>query len=244
MRKVLTLDIGNSRTKAAIWQQGALLYANTFETLAPEPIAAWAEEAQAEACVVSSVNAQADRLIGHLREHFAVFHLLTPASKVPFDKGDAFYPTLGSDRIAALVAAFSHTSHEKAVLVVDAGTALTYDFIDAAGRYRGGMIAPGIEMRRQALHTFTSRLPLVDIPSVLISPLAVGTEPCLQAGIVTGLVGEMDYLYRSLQQRFGEFSVLLTGGDAFSLSNFYLCENFVMPNLVLEGLYEVLDCNL
>ena len=61
---------------------------------------------------------------------------------------------------------------------------------------------------------------------------------------MTGLVGEMDYLYRSLQQRFGEFLVLLTGGDAFSLSNFYLCENFVLPNLVLEGLYEVLDCNL
>ncbi len=244
MCDVLTLDIGNSRTKAAIWRQGRIGVSGTFEVLEFSSLIAWARNYQIDACVVSSVNGQTDELVADLARRFPTFHCLTPESRVPFDKGDAFYPTLGSDRIAAMVGAFHHTPRGQAVLVVDAGTAITYDFIDATGCYRGGQIAPGIEMRRQGLHTFTSRLPLVSIPSAPVSLLASGTEACLQAGIVTGLIGEMSYLCRSLRERFGEFSVLLTGGDAFSLSNFYLCENFVMPNLVLEGLYEVLDCNV
>ncbi len=241
---VLTLDIGNSRTKAAIWQGGELTHLATFETLSVSPILAWAQRYHASSCSVSSVNAGAEGLLQELSDHFSRFHLLTSQSTIPFLKGDYFYPTLGSDRIAALVGAFKRAERGKSLLVIDAGTALTYDFIDASGCYQGGLISLGLEMRRQALHTFTSRLPLVDIPNSTFFPLTSGTEQCLQSGILTGVLGELEYLHGLLAERFGAFDIYLTGGDAFCLSNFYLCASFVAPNLVLEGLYEVLDWNL
>ena len=244
MSDVLTLDIGNTRTKGGVWVGGELCDVATFDSFSASPILEWAAGYELKGCSVSSVNAGAEELLQELSDHFSRFHLLTAQSEVPFLKGDHFYPTLGSDRIAALVGAFKRAGRGRALLVIDAGTALTYDFIDASGCYQGGLISLGVEMRRQALHTFTSRLPLVDIPNSTFFPLTSGTEQCLQSGILTGIVGELEYLHGLVEERFGAFDIYLTGGDAFCLSNFYLCASFVAPNLVLEGLYEVLDWNL
>lgn len=243
--RALLLDSGNTRIKAALSVDGRIAKVHAFEHEHQAEILNLADVLEAEACCVCDVSGQIDTLIAELQSRYAPrFHQISALSQVPFNTGDGFYPTMGSDRIAALVGAYYRVK-PKAVLVIDAGTALTYDFLDNNATYRGGLISLGIDMRTRALHTFTGRLPLVKVPEVRFYPFTTeGTVSSLQAGIVAGVVGEFKYLISELRERYDDFEILLTGGDAECLSNFYFCKSFVVQNLVLEGLYELLVCNV
>lgn len=243
--RALLLDSGNTRIKAAIALDGRIEELHIFERAEQEAILHFAVASEVEACCVCDVSGQIDDFIAKLEQRYTgQFHCVSSASQVPFNKGGGFYPTMGSDRIAALVGAYLRTK-PRAVLVIDAGTALTYDFLDNNATYCGGLISLGIEMRLRALHTFTGRLPLVKMPEERFYPFTTeGTESCLQAGIVAGVIGEFKYLISELRERYDDFEIFLTGGDAECLSNFYFCKSFIVQNLVLEGLYELLVCNV
>ncbi len=243
--RALLLDSGNTRIKAAIAVDGRIVELHIFERVEQEAILHLAIASEVEACCVCDVSGQIDAFIAQLEQRYMnQFHCVSATSRVPFNTDDGLYPTMGSDRIAALVGAYLRTK-PRAVLVIDAGTALTYDFLDSNATYCGGLISLGVEMRLRALHTFTGRLPLVRVPKERVWPFtSEGTEQSLQAGLVAGVVGEAFYLVEELKKRYPEFVILLTGGDAGCLSNFYFCESFVVQNLVLEGLYELLVCNV
>ena len=132
---------------------------------------------------------------------------------------------------------------DKNVLVIDAGSCITYDFIDNKGVYYGGAIAPGIEMRYKSLHTFTDKLPLLDVtyPKQLIGD---STEESIHSGIVNGVLIEIEGVIERYKEKNEELTVVLTGGDTNFLAKRLKNSIFANPNFLLEGLNNILNYNL
>ncbi len=149
--------------------------------------------------------------------------------------------TLGSDRIAAVVGAQGEMPG-KDILVIDAGTCLTYEFVDAAGNYHGGNIAPGKQMRLKAMNALTDKLPLVS-PDGETPGLGYDTETAMRAGVVRGMTYEIQGYIMDLRRKYPGLLVFLTGGDDFSfdtkLKNIIFADKF----LVLKGLNRILEYN-
>ena len=147
--------------------------------------------------------------------------------------------TLGIDRIVGVIGALALVG-KGPVLVIDAGTAITYDVADAEGVYLGGSISPGLQMRFRALHAFTARLPLV---APVADPPLTGdtTETAIQAGVIEGLRAEVAGIIARYRDRYGEaLPVFLTGGDLPYFENQAKSLNFADPDLILKGISHIL----
>ena len=150
--------------------------------------------------------------------------------------------TLGVDRIAAICGAIEIFPQQNC-LVVDAGTCINYEFLDAALNYHGGAISPGIQMRFDALHKFTARLPLI---KEFNKTELVGnsTESCMTSGVVNGVVAEVNGIIEKYAQKFPDLGVILCGGDAYFFENNLKQPIFAAPDLVLHGLNRILQHNV
>ena len=146
--------------------------------------------------------------------------------------------TLGSDRIAAAVGAWNEQPGNN-MLVIDAGSAITIDFVTRQGRYKGGNIAPGIKMRLKALHEYTGRLPLVekegDTPA-----FGYNTETAIRSGVISGICHEIDGYINEIKDKYGDVLVFLTGGDEKTLKNRIKSRIFADKYLVAKGLNRIL----
>lgn len=149
--------------------------------------------------------------------------------------------TLGYDRIAAVVGAYTYFPG-KDILVIDAGTAITYEFIDANGCYHGGNISPGIQMRFKALNNFTGKLPLVSAQGKLLH-IGKDTETAIRAGVLKGVEFEIQGYIESLKHKYPELLVFLTGGDEISFDTKLKSIIFADRFLVLKGLNRILNYN-
>ena len=161
----LTIDQGNSEAKMALWDDSRLVDFRMETVLTPARVDEFAGgNVPLRGAIYCSVKREDLDVVCHLRKLARKVIRLTPETRIPLVVDYATPQTLGADRVAAAVGAWEdHKGHP--ILVVDAGTAVTYDFVDADGHYRGGNIAPGISMNLRALHEFTARLPLVPFPS-------------------------------------------------------------------------------
>jgi len=146
--------------------------------------------------------------------------------------------TLGRDRIA-LAAGAAAMFPGKNILAIDAGTALTYELITAEGEYPGGNISPGLRMRFAALHQQTFSLPSVT-PQMAPPLIGKNTRDAILAGVVNGILYEIDNSINSLKNKYNDLIVILTGGDATYLSELLKNPIFVDENLVLFGLCTIL----
>jgi type III pantothenate kinase len=166
---------------------------------------------------------------------------LNENTPVPITTGYETPATLGKDRLAAAVGA-NYLQPDKNILVIDAGTAITYEFIDSKGVYAGGNISPGLTTRFRALNHFTGKLPLVneteDVPFI-----GSNTEMAIIAGVVNGIVFEMDGYIDTLKAQYKDFFVFLTGGHSFYFERRLKNHIFADPNLVLTGLNRILEYN-
>ncbi|MBP9508086.1 MAG: type III pantothenate kinase, partial [Bacteroides sp.] len=149
--------------------------------------------------------------------------------------------TLGYDRVAAVVGAQEQFPN-KDILVIDAGTCITYEFIDAQGQYQGGNISPGLQMRFKALHQFTGRLPLVSREGRLLT-IGKDTETAIRAGVVKGMEYEISGYIAAMKHKYPELLVFLTGGDDFSFDTTLKSVIFADRFLVLKGLNRILNYN-
>ena len=238
----LTIDIGNSSAKAALWRDGELAAPAIRGDLTAADIEhLCAQEAERPACAaVCSVADDARGLAmtaAQLARRTICLDSRTPS---PVDlSAYATGATLGADRIAAMAGAVSLFPGEE-LLVVDCGTAATYDRVDAQGRFLGGNIAPGIGMRLRALHSCTSRLPLAPTPSDPTPLWGRSTSEALQSGAWHGLCAEIEYYYR----RSAPCRLALTGGRARQLADFLAIPNtYADPDLVLRGLKHIIEYN-
>ncbi|WP_017730307.1 type III pantothenate kinase [Nafulsella turpanensis] len=235
----VAIDLGNTRTKAALFNGTHLL--EMEEGLPLEALPQWASERGAKAAIIGSVSAAAEALQAKI-EKICPCLVLNPSLPVPLQKKYETPETLGADRLAASVGGWVYRKKHP-VLVIDAGTCITYDFVDAEATYRGGAISPGLHMRLKALHNFTARLPLIDHVPEQNPLLGQSTGGSMLSGVVNGLSAEIEGMIRQFEADAGKADVLICGGDAKFFESKINRPIFVVPELVLIGLNEILRYN-
>lgn len=191
-----------------------------------------------EAAVVNTLNRRS--------QHFVLFDHMTP---VPITNRYESPETLGQDRLAAAVGAKRLCPKEN-LLIIDAGSAITYDFVTAEGEYIGGNIAPGLKMRFTILQRMTKKLPLVDPEENELIPLfGKNTRDAIAAGVIRGVAYEVKGYMRTLSEKMPHFQTFLTGGHAaYILNNVRTSrhekrELHYEKHLVLIGLNDILVYN-
>ncbi|UNZ00145.1 type III pantothenate kinase [Zhouia spongiae] len=238
----LIVDAGNTFMKLAVFQREKVIYESKIEEqdFLKEITKIFKNFPETSRAIISSVSKCPEVYVKALSV-FCKVHLLTPKSKVPFINKYKTPETLGMDRVALVTAAF-YTSKSKNTLIIDSGTCITYDFVNANGEYLGGAIAPGIKMRFKALNKFTARLPLVadECPEKLIGN---STETSIASGVLNGMVFEIDGTIDEYQRNFKDLTVILTGGDSHFLSKRLKNTIFANPKILLEGLNYILELN-
>lgn len=239
----LVIDIGNTQTKCAVFKGNDVISAVTFPSL---NVTALAQVHLAHPgitrAILSSVAAYPGDANHFLKDHYD-FILLDHHTPLPFVNRYATPGTLGKDRIAAAAAAAGLFSKQD-VLVIDAGTCITCDFINSRKEYLGGSISPGIKMRFKALHTFTGRLPLVE-EELLGSRSLIGntTESSIRNGVLTGVLEEVKGVIKEYRSTYKDIKTVLTGGDAAFFEKELKNSIFADPLLVLKGLNIILEFN-
>ena len=234
----LTIDQGNSAAKAAVWDGSDLVDQEIVGELTDEFLARLVARYRPEKALCCSVTGNGLGITDSLRRHGVDARELTCDSPMPVAIGYATPGTLGRDRIAAAVGAWSLFPGET-TLVVDVGSAATYDVVSAEGVFLGGNIAPGIGMRLRALRSFTARLP--EVNGYGATPVfGTDTVAAMRSGAVRGVAAEISY-YRSLLPH--PPRVVLTGGWSARLVEFLDFEVTVEPCLVTKGLLSILLYN-
>lgn len=237
----LAIDIGNSFIKVALFEKNVVQesYRFTKEDHQQKIDRLFAEFTISQA-IVSATGKIDDNWLHQLKAKVPTL-VLDQRTKVPFRNYYKTPQTLGLDRIA-LVSAASEIYEGQNCLVIDAGTCVTYDFIDDKKRYFGGMISPGWQMRFEALHEKTDRLPLVNAPENLTIP-GVSTKSAIYSGVVKGLILEIDGFIDIYQADYEHLTVILTGGDGHRLSTQLKNDIFANSNFLMIGLNAILEFN-
>jgi len=230
----LVIDSGNTRFKAATFIGEQLEKKYSFSNT--EELKSYLHHQTFDVAIVSSVSLDGNEILDWIKasKKFLLTHLLP----LPIQIRYATPETLGVDRIAAVCGAIAIFPNRDS-LVIDAGTAITYDFVDRDGNYGGGAISPGIEMRFEALHTFTERLPLVTKIGDL-KLIGNSTETSIRSGVLNGVVAEMEGIINNYRQLYPDLGAVLCGGDSFFFENKLKPTIFAAPDLVLSGLNRIL----
>lgn len=238
MAHYLTIDQGNSVAKLALWDDYQLVDHASVEGLTCRAIEQFVAGHRIAAAMYCSVAADTPAILAELNAITGDVRRLNARMPLPLRIGYGSPCSLGADRIAAAAGAQALCPGQT-VLVVDIGTAVTYDVVTADGTFVGGNIAPGLKMRLDSLHRYTARLPLVNVPEA-VSPdepvLGSDTASALLRGALYGIAGAISY-YSS---RTGVERVVLTGGDARVIAPLCNIPVTVDEHLVSAGLNRIL----
>lgn len=174
------------------------------------------------------------------RQSFPILRF-TPDTPVPITNHYRTPRTLGSDRVAAVIGASSLKPGQD-LLIIDAGTCITYEVIDAQGNYWGGNIAPGMQMRLRALHEFTARLPLVEAEGE-VPGMGYDTETAIRSGVLRGMKYEIEGYIKSMKAKYPHLLVFLTGGNRINFNTDITSIIYADKYIVPRGLNKILDYN-
>ncbi|MFC7358065.1 type III pantothenate kinase [Jejudonia soesokkakensis] len=238
----LIIDVGNTFIKLAVFHADSLVHKDVIKASRFSEALLKVNKTYPDItkCIVSSVGKFDKNLLLNLQKKVSVLHL-TKATKVPFTNCYTTPETLGVDRIA-LVSAAAVQFSEKNVLIIDAGSCITYDFLTAENKYLGGAISPGLQMRFKAMHTFTASLPLLELKRIDFL-LGNSTENSMQVGVFKAVVNEIQGFITQYKQEYDDLTVILTGGDAEILLDSLKNDIFANSNFLLEGLHYILEHN-
>jgi type III pantothenate kinase len=236
----LIVDIGNTSTKLAVFDGRKKLSVSRINDLTCDELEKELKGFKIKRAIVSSVKKLPPFISDLFFTNIPFVHVLSHESKLPFIIEYKTPETLGPDRIAAVAGAFSLFPHSE-ILIIDAGTAITYEFL-SSGIYKGGNISPGIAMRFKALNKFTEKLPLVS-PSDNYSSPGLNTLDAIAAGVITGVTYEINEYIRTFKKNKTDFKVLLAGGDSEFLKDKIDYHITYMPDIVIDGLNYILEHN-
>lgn len=237
----LTIDQGNSSAKVSVFNGNAIVAVARFDLLSISALERIIKVYDVKAAAYSSVRKPDARIMDLLRHKVKNFIYLDENTPLPVSIDYDTPHTLGHDRIAAAVGAATYAPGQN-VLIVDAGTAVTLDIVTADCRFLGGNISPGLHMRFEALHNYTSRLPLVDYKGE-VPLIGHNTVTAIRAGVVGGLVSEIDSYIDKIKAEMGDLTVIFTGGDCKFLASRVSHRVKVVDNLLSIGLNRILSYN-
>ncbi|WP_281230945.1 type III pantothenate kinase [Flavobacterium gelatinilyticum] len=232
---ILAVDIGNTRIKAAVFEGNTVLENFVFgkEELEEKIQKILEKHPKCSDLVAASVGKIEKESFLAFEKQLKV-HFFTHEDIFPFHNKYATPTTLGIDRMI-LAAGATLQFPKQNRLVIDAGTCITYDFIDENDNYLGGAISPGLRLRYESLHNFTARLPLLtlEIPE---SYIGNSTGQAIHSGVVNGFVYEIDGFIDEYRLQFSNFIIILTGGDTDFLAKRLKNTIFANSNFLLESL--------
>lgn len=233
----LVIDIGNSSAKIGCFTDDQSK--NTFRRVTHDELLPIVQALRPQHILLSSVTGAAEQWKAGLAGLAETILVLDHRLPLPFVNHYQTPHTLGTDRLAG-VAGAQALFPEQTCLIIDAGTCIKYEWLENGKDYRGGSISPGLRMRFQAMHTFTSRLPLVE-PEALAPLTGTSTQEALQSGVLYGMLGEMEGMIARYREQAADAKVILCGGDAHFFERRLKTPIFAVSDLVLIGLNHILN---
>ncbi|WP_298303028.1 type III pantothenate kinase [Flavobacterium sp.] len=239
---LLVIDVGNTQIKAAVFEQNTLL---KKEIIAYQD---WQMSLKKVIKKFSEISILVVASVGKLEKNDFLtldsglnVYFITRESKFPFNNLYASPSTLGIDRMIIASGAVLQFP-KKNRLVIDAGTCITYDFIDSNDNYLGGAISPGIRLRYESLHNYTAKLPLLKKEKP-IEIVGNSTTQSIHSGVINGVSFEIEGFINSVLDKNDNFIIILTGGDAVFLAERLKNTIFANPNFLLESLNQTFQYN-
>ncbi|WP_316746955.1 type III pantothenate kinase [Pedobacter gandavensis] len=240
----LVIDIGNTNSKVAVFDGRAIVYNEAFKEITPELLSGLIEKYQIVCSTISSVGPELEEIIQLLKDKTVYFPFSTGVN-TGIKNNYQTLATLGLDRWSKIIAA-NHYYKGESCFIIDAGTCITYDLLNAQSEYFGGSISLGIDMRFKALNHYTGRLPLVDWDREAERiPEGTDTTTAIQNGVLQGVINEVEGFIAQQNNKNKDLRVLITGGNgAFllkQLKNSIFAPQIIHdPYLVIKGLNEVI----
>ena len=240
MTRTVCFDFGNTRLKAAVFQDNQLTREFYLDDDQPATLLPYLEKYKPDNSILSSVIDHNPGLEQMLEEKTR-FHKLSHLTKLPFTTPVGKPETIGADRLALAAAAVAFHGG-KNILAIGLGTCITYNFINKKKEFLGGGISPGMDMRFKSLQTFTAKLPLIkaDWNFPLIG---YDTATNILSGVIIGMAKEIDGFIAEYSAKYSNFNVLLTGGNSTYFVPLLKKQIFADPNLIFKGLYAISECN-
>lgn len=237
----LVIDVGNTKIKTAIFESDDIKNFDSVKTKDLEThLTHIFAQYSIKSAIVSAVGSW-NRDWEYLIEKNCPLLYLNHQTPLAFKNNYETPESLGVDRIALAAAAHGNFEGQNC-LVIDAGTCITYDFINKQAAYLGGAIAPGIRSRYKALHDYTANLPLLETKKP-DSFIGKNTIESIHSGVINGILKEIAGIIHQYDNEFGKLTVVLTGGDADYLAKQIKSSIFVRPYFLMEGLYYILKQN-
>ncbi len=238
----LVIDIGNTNIKLAVYSlfkqvHFSIISSSKFEKTIKQILCKYRDIDKIILVSVSNLDTSFLKRIGLDKQVMILDHNF----EFPFVNNYESLNTVGLDRLVLISAAYNKFPN-KNVLVIDAGTCITFDFIDSYHNYSGGSISPGLKMRYISLNQHTNKLPLLN-PELPKNLKGVNTNESIHSGIVFGIISEIDGVIELYKKKYKDLTVVLTGGDADFLSKQLKSTIFVFSNFLLEGLNFLLESN-
>ncbi len=236
----LVIDAGNTHIKAGLFEGNDLVY--FLETFTLDEIFNFISNYKIENTLLCSVIIIPDEWMNVLKKKSKLF-ILDYKLPIPIINIYKTPETLGMDRLAGVIGA-NFLFPKMDCLVIDIGTCLKFDLIDKNKNYMGGSISPGLHMRFQSLHHFTSKLPLLEPCLEKIDLIGNTTQQAIQSGVINGMINEINGTISSYKEKILDIRLILCGGDALFFETKINQTIFAVPKLVLIGLNSILQHNV
>ncbi len=242
----LVIDIGNTHIKLAVFNQDEMVDMARYQAIDAAIISSVLQKYNISKAIISSVNKNSRAWEPELEAKTTLLHFNTDMVKSINNRYKTLQ-TLGADRLAAVVGAHNLLPG-KNNLVIDGGTCITYDWIDADGNYFGGSISPGLNMRYNALNHYTAALPLLKANVDFDAFYGDDTVTSITSGVQNGIKYELLGFIENYSTNKHDINIILTGGDNVFFDT--LLKNSIFapyiknePHLVLKGLNAAIEHN-
>jgi len=241
----LIIDIGNTSIKLAVFDAKNVL--KLFERTGSSKIFQDLEQVLQKYPVKNAMISQVGQAITGLDDFFKKHHIsfwyLNAYLELPFEVAYKTPETIGADRLGLVAGAIWRTPYQNQ-LIIDAGSCVTYDFVDKNNVYHGGAISPGLALRFKSLHDYTAKLPLLKPTDSFVKLIGDDTKSSIESGVINGLIAEIEGVSVKYNLKFKDLTVYLTGGDKKLLDRYIKNKIFVSSKfLLLEGINFILNLN-
>lgn len=240
MNEFLTIDIGNTKAKYAVFNDKKIVETNVFDPLSDDLEKLLKQHPYINKGIISSVGGKVDECLAQLKNIEMI--VLSSKTKLPFALTYREKTKIGADRLALVAAAYAEKPHQNS-LVIDIGTCITYDILTADDRHLGGPISPGMQLRFKAMHEHTALLPLCQPTHDELKIVCDDTVECLQSGVQLGVLYEIKEFIKLYSLKFNDLNVFITGGDNIFLQNKLDFCSFASSNFMFNGLRLILEYN-